>query len=606
MLLAAGVLVLSARVVTQAPCWGFFILIGLLAWPVWQYRTEYLLWHRRLVLAGVAHRQSRIRAILWRGRISKVLQVFVAVFLAWVLLALVSQLSLHHWLALAVDAVLLALIVAPVSRRLGREVAGRHLQTVARHWPLFFINGLVLTVAIMALDFFVVGAADSRHMAWHQVAVEAFSAINNQASCVLWGVSAGVLASVEALAWHVSELVIPQLPDPSARVIAWSFFLLRAASVAYFYTALLLGVDALLEYRRARRRGDTTDSTMARAFLLTIIILALPFFYAAIKLNAVDPAVFETGVTEAAGLINPCKPNAAARERLIGRLNGRVEVQRQRALQDADTSLEQGLERLFSDAEKGVDSYLDWYFTVFGEYQRLAAVFAEDLTAATGDKLQQYLFAQSDFDNRLIRLEHEVEQQAVERFAVMAPHLSSEIDNAPCDIGGLVLTPLAELDRDTLRASAATTSGVGAGIVTSKALAKKTAAAVAAKLAAKKSLQTSAALSSKALAKKGTSSLLSAGIGTALCAPSGPVAVICGVTAGLVTWLTVDKALIELDEALNREEMRAELLEVLAEQKAVLAEQLRQKHHARVDNMAARVNQAVYGTFVPFTQGIDR
>ena len=91
---------------------------------------------------------------------------------------------------------------------------------------------------------------------------------------------------------------------------------------------------------------------MARAFLLTIIVLALPFFYAAIKLNAVDPAVFETGVTEVAGLINPCKPNAAARERLIGRLNGRVEVQRQRALQDADTSLEQGLERLFSDAEK--------------------------------------------------------------------------------------------------------------------------------------------------------------------------------------------------------------------------------------------------------------
>jgi hypothetical protein len=141
--------------------------------------------------------------------------------------------------------------------------------------------------------------------------------------------------------------------------------------------------------------------------------------------------------------------------------------------------------------------------------------------------------------------------------------------------------------------------------VASKALAKKTAAAVAGKLAAKKSFQTGAALTSKTLAKKGTSSLLSTGVGTALCAPSGPVAILCGVTAGLVTWLTVDKALVELDEAMNREDMRADLLEVLAEQRAALGEQLKQKHYTGVDAMAARVNDAVQSTFVPYKDGMD-
>ena len=165
--------------------------------------------------------------------------------------------------------------------------------------------------------------------------------------------------------------------------------------------------------------------------------------------------------------------------------------------------------------------------------------------------------------------------------------------------------PLTELDRDALRASAAATGGVGTGIVVSKALAKKTAATVAGKLAAKKSFQTGAALASKTLAKKGASSLLSAGIGTALCAPSGPVAILCGVTAGLVTWLSVDKALVELDEALNREDMRADLLEVLAEQKTALGEQLKQKHYAAVDAMAARVNDAVQRTFVPYDDGVE-
>jgi hypothetical protein len=375
--------------------------------------------------------------------------------------------------------------------------------------------------------------------------------------------------------------------------------------VACFFTALLLGVSVLLEKREARRQGRTTESTIARAFLLTIIVLAMPFFYAAIKLNAVDPAVFEQGVAGAAGLINPCKPNDAARERLIAKLDKQVDGERRKAMHDVDTSVEDGLERLFSDVEKGVDSYLDWYFTVFGEYQRLAAVFTEDLAAAMRDQLEEHLFATSDFDNQLVHLDREVQQDSAERFAAMAPHLNAELDKAPCDIGGFVPAPLTQLDRDALRASAAATGGVGTGIVVSKALAKKTAAAVAGKLAAKKSFQTGAALTSKALAKKGTSSLLSAGLGTALCAPSGPVAIVCGVTAGLVTWLTVDKALVELDEALNREEMRSDLLEALAGQKAALGEQIRQKHYAAVDSMAARVNDAVQSSFVPYKDGTD-
>jgi hypothetical protein len=605
MVLAAGALVLFARIVIQAPCWGFFILIGLLAWPVWQYRTEYVLLRRRLLLAAVARPQSRIRAWLWRGRISKAVQVVVSMSLAWVLLALVSQMSPQHWMVFAADAVLLALIVVPISSRLSGDITARHRKTVARHWPLLFTNGAVLTAAIMALDFFLVGAADSRYMEWHQVAVQAFTGINDQAGCVLWGASAGLLAAVEALSWHTSELIIPNLPDLTAKVIAWSFFLLRAASVAYFFTTLLLGVSVLLEKREARLQGRSTESTIARAFLLTIIVLAMPFFYAAIKLSAVDPAVFEQGVEGAAGLINPCKPDGAARERLIAKLDRQVDDERRKAMHDVDASVDEGLERIFSDVEIGIDNYLDWYFTVFGEYQRLAAVFTEDLAAAMRDQLEEYLFAQSDFDTQLVRLDREVQRDSAERFAAMAPHLNAELDKAPCDIGGFVPAPLTQLDRDALRASAAATSGVGTGIVASKALAKKTAATVAGKLAAKKSFQTGAALTSKTLAKKGSSSLLSAGVGTALCAPSGPVAILCGVTAGLVTWLTVDKALVELDEAMNREDMRADLLEVLGGQKAELGGQLKQKYYARVDAMAARANDAVQRTFVPYNDGMD-
>jgi hypothetical protein len=591
MVLTAGVLVLAAEFTGQTPCWGFFIVVSLIAWPVWRYRTEYILLRRRSILTTVTRPQSCIRAWLWNGNLSRIFQVPVSFALAWLLLALVSGLSPHHWKLLAVDAALLALLIVPVSRRLAGQLSAQYLNTIARHWPLLAINGIVLTGAIMTLDFFLVGAADSRHLQWHQVAVQAFKQINDQAGCILWGLTAGLLAAGEALAWHASELVIPNLPDTGARVVAWLLFLLRAATVAFLYTVLLLGVSVFVEKQTPQNNQPRAGNTVARAFLLTIIVLALPFFYAAIKLHAIDPAVFEKGLEDTAELINPCKPDSAARDRLVARLENQVRIERQRAMEHVDTGVDAGLEQIFARVEKGVDNYLDWYFSVAGEYQRLAAVLFDDFVDVMRDQLEQHLFAAGDFDVRLTRLNLQIEQDSAARLASIAPRLGTELKTAPCDVGGLSLAPLSRLDQDALRASAAATGGIGAGIVASKALAKKTAAAVAGKLAA------------KTLAKKGSSSLLSAGIGATLCAPGGPVAILCGVTAGLVTWLAVDKVLIELDDALHRDEMRQDILDALAEQQLELGNELRQKHYTHIDTIAARLNDAVQETFIPYEHG---
>ncbi len=603
LLLAVAVLFYISRITRPLPCWGVFLLVSLVCWPIWQYRIEYLLFRRRLVLGGVTQSSSRIRRLFWSGNMTRALQVMVSLCLAWLLLTLVSPLSTPHWLALAADGVFLALIYVPVTRGLSNTIATQHLGAVVRRWPLFLINGLVLTVAFMLLDFAVVGATDTRQLAWNTLAEQVYLDNYRQAGCVLWGVGAGAAAAVEALAWHGSQLLIPNLPDMSAKLIAWSFFLLRAATVAWLATALLLGVSTLMEKRALRRHGHPSGSTLARSFIITIIILALPFFYAAVKLSELDPAIFEPG-DDAAPLIDPCKQDAASRDRLRARLDAGVAAERRQAMHAVDEEVGQGLDTMFIDIEQGVDHYLDWYFTVLGEYQRLAAVFTADVAATMREQLEKYLFANSDFDAQLDTLDHEIEHKTTDRFAQLTPQLGQQLASASCDIGTLSVAPLSELDHDTLRASVAATSGIGAGLVASKALASKTTAAVVGKVAAKKSFQTGAALATKTLAKKGSSTLLSAGVGTAVCAPTGPLAILCGVTAGLITWFTVDKALVELDEVLNREEMRADILAVLEEQKALLGEQLTEKHYARIDLMAGHVNAALQKTFVPASEGM--
>ncbi len=401
MVLAAGLLLLFAGSVTPAPCWYVFALVGLLAWPIWRYRTEYLLFRRRLVLAGAVQPASRIRALLWKGSVTRIIQVAVSIPLAWVLLMLVSQLSVKHGYILALDGLFLSLVAGPVTRQLQADIQTRHLGIVARRWPLFLINGIVLTGAIMALDFFIAGAEDTRRITWHLVAEQAFARSYNQAGCVLWELGAGALAAVEALSWHLSELVIPALPGVTGKIIAWSFFLLRAITVAWLFTALLLGVSVFLDSWEERRAGRAAGSTFSRSFFLTIVILALPFFYASIKLGAIDPDDIVKGVGGVADSINPCKPDAASRAQLVMRLDKTVAGERQAAIDAVDSDIDQGLERIFVDVEARVDDYLDWYFTVFAEYQRLAAVFATDVTTAVSEKLEEYLFTNSEFAAQL-------------------------------------------------------------------------------------------------------------------------------------------------------------------------------------------------------------
>ena len=74
---------------------------------------------------------------------------------------------------------------------------------------------------------------------------------------------------------------------------------------------------------------------------------------------------------------------------------------------------------------------------------------------------------------------------------------------------------------------------------------------------------------------------------------------LCGITAGIVTWFAVDKALVEVDEVLHRNEMRKDILEVLEKQKQVLGEQLKNKNRIYIDLLAEGVNK-----FIPAENGL--
>jgi hypothetical protein len=606
---AAGVaLFLLASAFREVPCWGLFFVVAAVAWPIWHYQRDVVLFERRAVLAGVAVDDSWVRRRFWAGHLTQVLQVFVALAWAALLLALAGLLGPEAWAVLAADVLLLSLIVGPVQRRVARQVRDGQVGAFSRRWPLWAFNLLFLTLAFSAVDFFLAGAPDTRDMAWQAVAEAAFARSGLDAACAPAGWLVGALAGVEALAWHASQLVIPSLPGPASKLVAWAFVLMHAGLVAYLFTRLQLGVVALLDCAPRGSEGRGGDSAFSLAFLYTILFLALPYLYVTLKLDDFDPAPLEDGARRVVEWVNPCATDPAARAALLGTLGEDLERERAAARVEAEQAVDAALERLFAEVEQGVDRYLDWYFTVIGEYERLLASMAGDFAVAMSERLEHELFGATRVADRLDEASRAIEAAAADRLAAAAERLGRQaaaaVEGDPCRLEGVSLDALGDLDRDRTRVAVAATGGTAAGVVTAKLLAQNAGAAVAAKVATKNTFKVAAAAAGKVTAKKGGSILLSATAATAVCAPGGPLAVLCGVAAGAVTWLTIDKLMVEVDEALFRDEMRAELMATVEEQRAALAQALKAQHGAAIDGAAIGIQARIDSLFVPARDGL--
>ncbi len=222
MAVATGALWILANALLRVPCWSLPFVAAAAAWPIWEFQREAALFQRRAILAGVTLEGSWTRRTFWPGRISAVWQVIVALGWAVLLLALCALLTTAQWLVLAADAVILAVAIVPVSRRLTSQVRRDAVGFVARRWPLYWLNMAGLALCFLVLDFFVSGAPDTRGLAWNVVAEKAFAEAGADATCRITGWVVGGLATLDQLAWHALEIIIPSLPRPELKLAAWA------------------------------------------------------------------------------------------------------------------------------------------------------------------------------------------------------------------------------------------------------------------------------------------------------------------------------------------------------------------------------------------------
>jgi len=282
------------------------------------------------------------------------------------------------------------------------------------------------------------------------------------------------------------------------------------------------------------------------------------------------------------------------------------------------TRLDHETDTIFQEASQHIPAFADWYYSLRGEYTRLLTALFGNLPDLLSRQLNQLVFEPAgtthaidtlatsldgrlaqdlrevvlDLQGRLIRLvrkqglaQNDVNVRVAGQWALGA-QLAEQLETV------VSLTP-----QDMARQGVATSAGVAASAVTAKKLGAVTVAKASTKIASTKSLgaitSVAAKLGLKSAAKAG-GTLGSAGAGAAsgaaLCAgtlagaPLAPgCAVVGGAVTGLAAWLLVDKAVLETEELLNREELEGDLRRTLEAQRDELRATLKTRYFRRIE-----------------------
>ena len=232
---------------------------------------------------------------------------------------------------------------------------------------------------------------------------------------------------------------------------------------------------------------------------------------------------------------------------------------------DPDGAPDDQIEAVFGPIyATNIPEFLDWHYTVVGQYTELALAAAGQLEQKIERRLFGNLPEQVELASGAIATVQESEARAL-----LAQCIDSEVQllDADRETRELHVRMLNEAVGDTLRrlAASAGVSGsgaVGAGVAGGllvKAMVKKLLASIAVKTTGKSAV-------------KAVGSWKAAAAAAAALSPLGPVGTVVGGVLGAAGgWLIVDRLAVEVDELLNRGGFERELVALADERRAEIA-----------------------------------
>ena len=284
---------------------------------------------------------------------------------------------------------------------------------------------------------------------------------------------------------------------------------------------------------------------------------------------------------------------------------------------EADQLVEKQVAEVFAPVYAAIPAYADWYYSLTGEYLRYAHALGSGIAGYMEQKLKEILFDETGMEQALAELPARIQSQMLEKVRQAGQGIIAELeaelkredgqaeqalhwevaDEIPLD--ALIDEELISPGKLATRQIFSLGAGAGAGFLVAKGGGALLVKKMVATAASGKSFQLAAGVAGKLAAKsaaKGGSVLAGAGTGALVCAPGGPLALVCGAAAGILTWLTVDLVMLEVDEHFNREELEEEIRHAIRNEELALEESLKRLYASWLNERLERFRQRTFAS----------
>ncbi len=240
-----------------------------------------------------------------------------------------------------------------------------------------------------------------------------------------------------------------------------------------------------------------------------------------------------------------------------------------------DKKIDHEINYAFHLVYANIDSFLDFHYSVIGEYIELGSMAMGNIEKTIEDKL----FG-SDFS---IRIKDALESIAGEYEVRLDEHFKFVNTKAIVDVDvKLNNETIEKLQQDISRNMQI--QGGKIGTVATVAVAPAIAKAASAKIAAKSSTKIAAKVATKLGAKSAA-----AATGAASGAICGPAFWICSPVAAGILWFGTDAAFSSIDEIYNRDEFKLDIIHSLNQHKNSLKIRLKQSYIASMEKVSQEV-----------------
>ena len=266
------------------------------------------------------------------------------------------------------------------------------------------------------------------------------------------------------------------------------------------------------------------------------------------------------------------------------------------------------LDSNFSRVSERLTLFADWYYSLSGEYSRMAMGVLSATSLADGDfvarRAAQILFPEQIWDDGLKALEHDSDESLLSAQDSARVHWLTTVQSrlgpqrVPAPIDALEQSlPIVNLDalNQQIATLASLSSFDSRVVVSSLGAAGLAGPALWRAVAARNALASSRVAA--ATGARGGARLASAAGGAAICAPGGPLAIACAAGAAIATWVATDWLLLQLDEVVNREQLLTLMQQSLDDLRQGMEQELWQAYDARLEDLHTSTQAQIHQGF---------